>query len=160
MAAVRLRDCVPTDRALLLRIYASTRADELAAVPWSEEELDAFIAMQFDIQDRNYRNQFAGARFSVILCGQRPVGRVSVHRDRETMTLIDIAILPEFRGRGIGSRVLASVIEEAEEHGLPVRCHVDPQNAAQHLYQRLGFVAVGMDGHLVAMERPCVILHP
>jgi ribosomal protein S18 acetylase RimI-like enzyme len=160
MAAVRLRDCAPSDRALLLRIYASTRADELAAVPWSEEELDAFIAMQFDAQDRSYRNQFVGGRFSVILSGERPVGRISFHRDREKVTVIDIAILSEFRGQGIGSQVLASVIEEAEEHGLPVRCHVDPLNAAQRLYQRLGFVAIGMDGHLVSMERPCVILHP
>jgi ribosomal protein S18 acetylase RimI-like enzyme len=160
MAAVRIRDCAPSDRPLLVQIYASTRADELAAVPWSKAELDAFISMQFDAQDRSYRNQFVGARFSVILSGERPVGRISVHGDRDKMTLIDIAILPEFQSQGIGSRVLASVIEEAEEHGIPVRCHVDPLNAAQHLYQRLGFVAVGMDGHLVAMERPCVILHP
>jgi ribosomal protein S18 acetylase RimI-like enzyme len=143
-----------------LQIYASTRVDELAALPWSEEELDAFLAMQFDAQDRSYRDQFVGARFSVILWGRRPVGRISIHRDREKMTLIDIAILSEFRGHGIGSQVLASVIEEAEEHRLPVRCHVDPLNAAQHLYHRSGFVAIGMDGHLVAMERPCVILHP
>jgi ribosomal protein S18 acetylase RimI-like enzyme len=160
MAAVWLRDCAPTDRPLLLRIYASTRVDELAAVAWSEEELDAFLAMQFDTQDRSYRNEFVGARFSVILSGQRPVGRISVHRDQEKMTLIDIAILSEFRGQGIGSQVLASVIQEAEEHCLPIRCHVDPLNAAQRLYQRLGFVAIGQDGHLVAMERPCVILHP
>jgi ribosomal protein S18 acetylase RimI-like enzyme len=151
---LRLRTCETSDREFLLRIYASTRAEELALVPWPRAKVEAFILMQFEAQDRHYRAHFEGAAFSVVLLSDDPVGRLIVHRDARQIVLVDIALLPEFRSRGIGTELLTGLIEEADEGGLPLRCHVDPDSRARQLYERLGFVPTGVDDYRVAMERP------
>jgi ribosomal protein S18 acetylase RimI-like enzyme len=149
---VRLRGCEPGDREFLLAVFASTRTEELALLPDSDEARRAFVAMQYEAQDRHYRQFCAESAFSIVMEGDQPVGRVVLHKEAGAMTLVDIAILPEFRGRGIGTSLLEGLKGEAKESGVPIRCHVDPDGAALRLYERLGFVVTGRDGHLLAME--------
>jgi ribosomal protein S18 acetylase RimI-like enzyme len=52
---------------------------------------------------------------------------------------MDIALLPGLRGRGIGSSLLAELIEESERSGSSITLHVEADNPAVRLYQRLGF---------------------
>ena len=79
--AVALR---PVDRVadadFLYAVYASTRAEELAVVPWSEAQKEGFLRMQFDAQDRYWREQNPAAAFDVILVGGTPAGRLYVNR--------------------------------------------------------------------------------
>ena len=134
---VALRPVEPADDELLLRVYGSTRADELALTDWSEEQKDAFVRHQFDAQWQHYREHYPGARFDVILVDGEPVGRLYVDRWASETRIMDIALLPEHRGSGIGR----ALIEEIQAEGREVTVHVERFNRAQELYRRLGFVA-------------------
>jgi ribosomal protein S18 acetylase RimI-like enzyme len=157
---VALRPSTPADRELLVAVYASTREDELAAVPWTDAQKDAFVRSQFEAQDRHYRTHFPDAEYDVVVVDGRPAGRLYVDRRPDEVRVLDLALLPELRGRGIGTALLRQVIEDADRAGLPVRFHVEMHNPARRLYERLGFTAAGQTGVHVLMERPCPTSRP
>jgi ribosomal protein S18 acetylase RimI-like enzyme len=120
-------------------VYASTRTEELAPLAWTEGEKAAFLRMQFAAQHRYYRESYTSSRFDVVLVDGRPAGRLYVARWPEEIRVIDVALLPEFRRRGVGTALLRMLLDEGAERGLPVRIHVERQNPALALYERLGF---------------------
>lgn len=146
------RPISPEDQPFLLRLYGSTREDELAQVEWQEGELDAFIEQQFKAQHQYYQQTFLGAAFDLILLDGEPVGRLYIHRRADEIRLIDIALLPEHRGAGLGGRLMKTILDEGQEVGKPVRIHVERFNPALHLYQRLGFENVEDQGVYYLME--------
>jgi len=139
-AAVHLRAASDGDRAFLFQVYASTRSDELVHVGWSDEQLHAFLSMQFDAQHRYYHENFPSARFDVIELNGKPAGRLYVERQAEEIRLVDISLLPEYRGRGCVGSLLRTLLSEAGAAGQRVVLHVERHNRAVRLYQRLGFV--------------------
>lgn len=149
-----VRPSAPEDRSFLRDVYASTRADELAPVPWTEAEKLAFITEQFEAQDRAYRAAYADGRFLVVEDRDTPIGRLYLAKLADELRVVDIALLPEHRGRGIGTALIAAVIAEAESAGLAVRLHVEPWNPARRLYLRLGFQPGPVTGIYERMERP------
>jgi len=112
-------------------------------VSWSDEEKAAFLRMQFDAQAHHYRAHFKDARFDVIEVDGEPAGRLYVDRTINEIRLIDIALLPEYRGHGVGSMLLRELIGEANCSQSRVIVHVEQVNPARMLYERLGFVASG-----------------
>ena len=134
------------DAELLLAIYASTRAEELAQVAWDDAQKDAFVRMQFEAQRKFYESEYPGAEFQIILVAGEPAGRLYVHRREREIRIMDIALLPEFRGRGIGTRILSEILAEGERTARPVTIHVESFNPAQRLYQRLGFKRIASSG--------------
>lgn len=151
-ASLSLRPIRPDDEEFLYRLYASTRTEELAAVPWSAELKEAFLRMQFAAQHRYYRENYTASSFDVVLVGGEPAGRLYVARWPEELRVIDVALLPEYRRRGIGTALLARVREEAAGRGLPVRIHVERANPALALYDRLGFRVVADRGVYLFLE--------
>lgn len=134
-----LRAASPDDAAFLCRVYASTRAEELSALEWTDDQKGAFLRMQFEAQHRYYQENYPSSSFDVVLVDGRPAGRLYVARWPEELRVIDVALLPEFRRRGIGTSLLRGLLEEAQGRGLPVRIHVERFNPALVLYERLGF---------------------
>ena len=114
-------------------------------VPWDEASKSAFLTLQFEAQHRDYRSRFPAACFDVIEWEGRPVGRLYVDRSGGETRILDITILPQHRGRGLGSALLRGVMQESEASGLPVIIHVEQHNPARRLYERLGFETV-VDG--------------
>lgn len=153
---VRLRPITPADAELLYRIYASTRTGELAPVPWSEAQKEAFLRMQFHAQKTHYEASYVGADFLVIEREALPVGRLYVERRPDSVHVIDISLLPEARGTGLGAALLTELQAEASGSGRVVRIYVERNNRARRLYQRLGFVEVQDDGgvYLLMEWRP------
>lgn len=135
-----LRPATASDEPLLRRVYAATRAEELAALPWSDEQKDAFLAMQFDAQDAHYRAADAAAEFLVIECDAEGIGRLYRWQRADELRLVDIALLPSWRNRGIGTQLLTDLLGEAEAAGKFVSLHVEAGNPARRWYRRLGFV--------------------
>lgn len=150
--ALRPVDAV-TDRELLVRVYRSTREEELSAVPWSAEELDAFIRMQFAAQDRYWSAQRPAAERSVVVVDGADAGRLYVDRTPQEIRIVDIALLPEQRGRGAGGALLRSILDESDRTGVPVTIHVEKGNRARSLYARLGFRPVADAGAYDLHER-------
>jgi GNAT superfamily N-acetyltransferase len=152
---VRRRPARASDRALLFEVYASTRAEELAVVPWDEPTKQAFLAQQFEAQDIHYRRHHPDATFDLIEVDGEPGGRLYVDRRDEEIRIIDIALLPRFRGRGVGAALLRELIDEADSAGKRLSIHVERENRARTLYDRLGFTVAGDDGGIyLLMERP------
>jgi ribosomal protein S18 acetylase RimI-like enzyme len=149
---IALRPADEADEALLREIYASTREDELALVEWPDEERRAFLAQQFDAQSTHYRTHYADARFDVVEMDGDPAGRLYVARWDDEIRVVDISLLPRFRGRGIGTELLRELLEEGARTGRRVTIHVEKHNPALRLYSRLGFVPAADLGLYLLME--------
>ncbi len=132
----------PPDEPFLLQVYASTRADEMALVPWTAEQKQAFLQMQFDAQRDSYALEYPNATWQIIEEAENPVGRLIVNRAEDKILLMDIALLPEYRNHGIGTLLIRDLMAEAQQTGKPLHLHVETFNPAFKLYERLGFVKV------------------
>jgi ribosomal protein S18 acetylase RimI-like enzyme len=151
---VELRPALPGDEEFLLALYRSTREDELALTGWDEPQRAAFVRMQFLAQRQHYQAAYPDAAHEIVVRDGRAIGRRLVARDAEQILLVDVALLPEHRGAGIGDRLVRELIGEGETRGVPVRLHVLRGNPAIRLYERLGFVVTGESGLHLLMERP------
>lgn len=138
-ATLTLRPVSPDDEPFLLEVYASIRADELALVPWTDEQKQVFLLMQLKAQHEHYRSVYPGAAFQLILWGGMSVGRLYVARGEDEIRILDITLLPQYRNRGIGSALIEQLIAEAVAPGKAVSIHVESFNPSLRLFQRLGF---------------------
>jgi ribosomal protein S18 acetylase RimI-like enzyme len=114
----------------------------------------AFVEQQFEAQDADYRRTRPRATFEVIEVDGRPAGRLYLDRADRTIHVIDIALLPGFRGRGVGTRLLSDLAEEADRGGRALEIYVEHLNPARRLYERLGFREVEEGPVYTRMERP------
>jgi ribosomal protein S18 acetylase RimI-like enzyme len=149
---VALRPVQASDEPFLLCVYAGTRAEELAPLPWTPEQKAAFVAQQFAAQTAHYARHYPGMSADVIVIDDVPAGRLLVDRLDEEILIVDISLLPAHRGRGAGSVLLQEVLGEATAAGKRVVIHVERFNRALRLYERLGFRAVGDHGVYLRME--------
>ena len=136
---VTLRPATLADRDFLLRVYAESRAAELAAAAWTDEEKHAFCLAQFDAQDAHYRRHYPACEFLIIERNGAPIGRLYRDRRDDEIRLVDIALLTTERGQGIGAHLMRDILAEAATAGIMVRIHVERTNPARRLYDRLGF---------------------
>jgi ribosomal protein S18 acetylase RimI-like enzyme len=136
---VRLRPLEPGDMPFLASLYASTREQELAQLPWSAEEKAAFLSFQFNCQHQHYLRHYPEARLDIIEREREPIGRLYLAPLPGEIRIMDIALIPSARRHGIGTRLLEAVLERAESDRRSVSIHVERGNPALALYQRLGF---------------------
>ena len=144
--SVALRPVDEGDEQFLFQVYASTRAEELAQVGWSDSQKQSFLEMQFRAQSRYYESEYPGAEFRIILVGGQPAGRLYVHRRENEIRVMDIALLPPHRRQGTGTRLLNEILDEGARTSRRVTIHVEIFNPALRLYERLGFHQVGSNG--------------
>jgi ribosomal protein S18 acetylase RimI-like enzyme len=154
MAEPRLRPAVGADRAFLVELYAGLREPELAHVAWDDDQKRAFVEHQYAAQDAHYRSNYPGATLDVVELDGERAGRLYVHRGPSDIRIMDIALLPAFRGLGIGTALLRTLVDEADASGRKLSIHVEANNPARALYDRLGFRPAGEHGVYVLMERP------
>jgi GNAT superfamily N-acetyltransferase len=138
-----LRPETDADRGLLEALFEDLRAAELSFLA-DESMRRAFIRLQVDARERGWRDAWPGAdRFVVV--ADEPVGRLLVDMSADRFHVVDIALLPAHRGRGIGTAVLTEVVSQADARGVPCELSVDRGSPAKRLYERLGFVDVTSD---------------
>ncbi len=148
-----LRPVTKDDDPFLLAVYGSSRAEELAQVEWAEGQRELFLRWQFDLQRREYDSRFPNAEYAVILLGKSQAGRIWIERNEKEIHLLDIAILPEFQNRGIGTLLLRQLIDESLRTQTPLTHTVFMLNADAHrFYVRLGFVDIEDVGAYKRME--------
>jgi len=152
MSDVILRGVTAADEDFLVGLYATTRP-EVAMFGWDEAEQHAFIRMQFDMQRRSYAMQSPTAEHSVIAYEGRNAGRLIVERSATSLSLTDIAILPEFRQKGIATLIIKRLQDEAERTGRSIELTVERMNVnAFQLYRKLGFEVTGENQLHLAMK--------
>lgn len=146
LRGVSYRRIALDDLAFLRRVYRSTRDEELKAIGWSEAQIETFIDMQFDAQHTHYQTHYAQAAWLIIEKEGAPCGRLYLDCWANEDRIVDIALLPQQRGQGIGSAILADLLHDAEARGQAVTIHVENNSPALRLYERLGFKSAGQDG--------------
>ncbi|MFZ0607370.1 MAG: GNAT family N-acetyltransferase [Xanthobacteraceae bacterium] len=147
-----LRPETDADIPFLLRLYASTREEELAAVPWSAEQKQAFLAQQFDAQRQHYLNYIGACTFDVIEHNGEPAGRLYLDARPSSLHIVDVALLPAWRGHGVGAAILEGLQAAVGVSGKTVSTFVEKFNPALRLYRRLGFGEVADHGIYLEME--------
>lgn len=141
---ITLRAHREDDLEFLHRLFATTREAEMRQlVDWTDEQKEAFVASQFQLQHDHYTRHYPGASLDIVLEHGDPIGRLYVYRVPSEIRLMEVTLLPEKRNRGIGGTLTRSILAEAAESNRPVVLHVEHWNPAVRLYQRLGFVARG-----------------
>lgn len=154
--AVRLRPASDEDEPFLQTVYGDSRAEELMRVPWSVEQREAFVQMQFKAQQSHYREFFPNATHDIILVNERPAGRLYVDRRDDEIRILDISMLIAFRGQGVGSGLIKALVEEAEAEGKSINVYVENYNPSKLLFERMGFRQIADDGMNLLLERPAV----
>lgn len=150
--SISLRPIQASDREFLFQLYAGTREEELAVVPWTAAQKEAFLRQQFDAQTRHYEMAFVDGRFDIIRAGSEDIGRLYVWRQPGELRIVDIALLPAWRGRGIGTALINDLLSEAAAGDQRVTIHVEKNNPALRLYLRLGFRERADNGAYWLME--------
>jgi ribosomal protein S18 acetylase RimI-like enzyme len=149
----KLRPETDADLPFLRRLYISTRWEELAPViDWTEAQKVAFLESQFALQRQHYRTYYPLTDFAVLEKDAAPAGRLYVNRQATKLHVIDIALLPEWRGHGTGTALMNVVCAEARVTNKKVSLAVEKFNPAQRLYRRLGFREVADEGVYWIME--------
>jgi ribosomal protein S18 acetylase RimI-like enzyme len=132
------RPRTPADTEFLAALYASTRAAELAPVPWPDAAKRAFLRSQFEAQTRHYDLHYAASEFLVLERDGRPIGRLTLCWGDRELRVVDLALVPACCGLGLGTALIRAVMAQAAGS---VSLHVERFNPALRLYHRLGFVA-------------------
>lgn len=147
---VTLRPVQDSDDEFLLNVYGSTREQELAQVPWTAEQKQQFVRMQYEAQKNHYAAQHPNASHKIICLEGREAGRLYLDRTGEKFHILDITLLPEHRNRGAGSFLMGQIMAEAKEAGKPLSIYVETFNPSLKLFQRLGFTPIQQEGfHLL-----------
>jgi ribosomal protein S18 acetylase RimI-like enzyme len=147
---ITLRPVQESDDEFLLKVYGSTREQELAQVPWTAEQKQQFVRMQWEAQRNHYAAQHPHASHEIICIEGIAAGRLYLDRSGKKFHILDITLLPEHRNRGAGSFLLNQIMAEAKEAGKPVSIYVETFNPSLRLFQRLGFTPIQQEGfHLL-----------
>lgn len=136
---ITLRPATAADDDFIFNCYASTRAQEMAQVPWSQEQKDAFVRMQYTAQKQHYAAEAPQASHDIIYVNATPVGRIFLDRREDALHILDITVLPQHRNQGTGSLLLLRLLDEAGRLGKPVTIYVESFNPSLRFFERLGF---------------------
>lgn len=149
---ITLRPVTPDDNDFLMEVYGSTRADELALTPWTDEQRHAFIQHQFTAQQVHYKQNYPSATHDIIVVDGREVGRLYVARLEREIRIVDITLLPGERNAGTGSFLIKQLLDEAKRTKRSVRIWVEEFNPSLQLFERLGFSRSEQQGIHLLME--------
>ena len=147
-----LRPETDADLPFLMQVYSSTRADELAIVPWTKEQKRAFLVQQFGAQRSHYRAHFPDSAFDLIELRGKPIGRLYLDERETRVHVIDIALIPDNRDAGIGTLILTAIQDRARARGKGVGIFVERINPAKSLYDRLGFKVIREEDIYLEMD--------
>ena len=152
--AISLRLARQEDQEFLFKLYASTRQAEIEALGWNPAQQEAFLRMQFSAQRRWYAMAYPAAVEQIVQVDRQPAGRLMVAKGEGAVaTLVDISLLPEHRGCGIGGGLLRELLDQCNHEQTSLRLQVLKTNPAARLYDRLGFLKIGEDGLYLHMEK-------
>jgi ribosomal protein S18 acetylase RimI-like enzyme len=153
LSEINLRPITEEDKSFLCKVYISSREDEMGIRDWEEKERSEFLQNQFNMQHTYYMKSYKNPSFKIVLLGNVAIGRLYVERNEKEIRIIDISILKEYRGFGIGRELINCLIEESENKNIELTLHVEYYNFAKQWYKKIGFKQHGENGVYVFMIR-------
>ncbi len=149
---ITTRAVQPNDRMFLAEVYKSSRGDDLRGLGWDEERISEFLEMQHEAQENFNKNDYQNATDEVLMMGDQQIGHLMFEPRSHEIRLIDVALLPQYRGHGFGTRIIQRLQEKAKTEKMPVRLQVIRFSRAVNLFERLGFVRTSETGTHFQME--------
>lgn len=134
------------DVSFLFALYSETRANELKLASWNEEQKNAFLQQQFQLQHHHYTSSYKNAFFHIVKLDEIPIGRLYVAELDDEIRIIDITILTEFRGKNIGTGLIEEILDDANYKNKVVQIYLETNHQSANLFARLGFVPIADDG--------------
>lgn len=153
LSKINLKPITEEDKAFLCQVYISSREDEMGIKDWQEKERTEFLESQFNMQHTYYMKSYQNPSFDIVLMGNTAIGRLYVERTAEEIRVIDISLLKEYRGLGVGTQLFNSLIKESENKNMNLTLHVEYYNFAKQWYEKIGFKQCGENGVYVFMIR-------
>lgn len=139
---LQLRHAMDGDAAFCRALYAATR-DDLRCLPLPAAQREQLIAMQQHVHEAGQRAHFPNAEVLILEHDGLPAGRVVLAAAGPVWRLVDLAVLPAMRGRGLAGALLAALQERAAVAGAGIGLAVKRDNQpALRLYLHAGFSIV------------------
>ena len=153
-ADISLRPAQDGDEPFLKRVHTvrGIGSSRRCSRPDEAELYHKVMAQQYDSQHRFYFANYDTAHYGIIQWTDQPIGRLYVDYRDDEVRVLEIAILPDYRGRGIGRIVMTGLCLEAAMRRKPVRLCVHYLSRAQRFYRQLGFREIGVEGPDRLME--------
>ena len=139
------RPAVAEDEAFIRALIVQMVSDELLAYAWPEAMRGPLLDMQYRARMAGMKVSFPGAEHEIILADGEAAGWMVTARGDDAITLADIAVAPEHRGKGLAAAAIGELLAESKRTGKPVELQVTSMNPAIRLYERLGFRKTGSD---------------
>ena len=149
---ITFRKFIEKDRNFIEQVFKSTREPELKQTNWSNLQKESFILMQSVAQEADYKTSFPHLEKKLILYKNKQAGRLYLSETSSHLRLVDISLLPQFRGKGIGTTILSQLIKRAEKSKRILCLHVRKENRAMSLYIKSGFIIINSTGDYHYME--------
>ena len=150
--SLTLRPVTKGDKRFVRDLYCTSRDHEINHVDMPEPQLKVFLRQQFALQQKHFDKTYPKADKQVIIDQGKPIGRLYVEQSADDIHLIDITLLREYRGNGIGRYFVEQLIAKALQKKTKVSLYVQAQNPALKLYQSMGFKPAGGKGDYFYME--------
>jgi RimJ/RimL family protein N-acetyltransferase len=150
---VALRPEQAADADFLYALFRSHNLPVLSAMPVDAATRETLMRMQFDSQTRTYRANYPDARFDIVERDGVAVGRLIVHADSQGGCIVDIGLLPDRQGAGLGSALLSAVLADLAGRCPVVRCQVLWNNERSlRMCRRAGFIDAGEAPPFIQLE--------
>jgi ribosomal protein S18 acetylase RimI-like enzyme len=137
MTSVALRPATSADSEFCFQLHKAAMGGYVTAIwGWDEQRQRDFHVRSFN-----------PGRWQIITADGTDIGMIDVEYRAAEIYLSRIEICPEHQGRGIGTRLIGALIDEAGQNGQDLVLDVLTVNhRAQALYQRLGMTEVARHG--------------
>jgi len=141
------------DTPFLSALFFERNAPRFASLGWDDLQLRSILQMQYRARAKGYAEQFADLKDFVILDSkQQPIGELLLHEAAGEIRIVDVCISSSKQGRGVATRLLRELQQEAIVKEATITLRVDHENPARRLYQRLGFQKITGDALQIEMQ--------
>lgn len=142
---LNIRPANHADNPFLEKLHHSTRQD-LQLIDADKEVVESIMELQLKAQTQGYGSQFPNAMYFVVERHCEPIGKVTVDFGHNEVRLVDLALIPAARGKGLGAEIIRAFQQAATMVAVPMTLSVMQSNfPAKALYQKLGFVTASVE---------------
>jgi GNAT superfamily N-acetyltransferase len=140
-----LRPCTPADDPFLAVVFATTWADQVAALP-NQALAQHVLRIQHIAQEHRFAVRYPGHERYLVVWEDEPAGRLYLHRGADTVQIVDLTLLPAFRSRGIAARIVHDLCDRAADDGRRVSLLVGRRDRRlADMVTSLGFTRTSQD---------------
>jgi len=142
---VTLRKKQERDNQFVFELFFSHKVKELKAETWPDTMKHQMCLMQFNAFEKSLTGKGINIRDFIITGDTKPAGRLILNESNKSILIELISVLPDYQNKGIGKKVLQTIIKDATESNKELCLSVAKNNNAYFLYLKLGFVVTGED---------------